>query len=219
MSKTALIIVAHPDDEVVGVGGTILKLQREYGYTVHVQVMSYAPHEKKWDYFRKSSKILGFTTGFPIFTHTPNKLDEGCINTLVGYITNILNVLQPEVVFTHHLGDLHQDHRAVGEAVLIATRPYPNQVVKKLYTFETAHTSEWNFGEFSKFEPNVYLDISDYYKTKKEALDIYKEEISLLEPEHPRSLAGVENSDLYRGFSVGLEKVESFKLVRSIDML
>lgn len=221
MSKTALIIVAHPDDEVIGVGGTILKLQKEYGYTVYVHVIGYAPHNTKWESLKRSSEILGFINDVnnKMFSPEPNRMDELGITTLVGYVTNLINRIKPEIVFTHHNGDTHQDHRAVSEAVLIATRPFPSQIVKKLYTFETAQTSSWSFGEFKNFEPNVYLDITRYFDTKVKALCAYSEEIALLDPRHPRSPSGIENTDAYMGFRVGLGKVESFKLVRSIDIL
>lgn len=220
-TKTALILVAHPDDEVIGVGGTILKLQKEYGYNVFVNVMSYSPSVTKWESFCKSSQILNFQYDYPFDKENfiPNQLDKLGANTIAIYISEIIDRIKPEIVFTHHSGDLHQDHRAVFEATLIATRSYPEQIVKKVFTFETLSSTDWAFGQFNKFEPNVYLDISEYYNEKLEAIRAYGEEIISLKNNHTRSIQGIQNKDTLNGFKVGLKKVECFNLIRSIDML
>ena len=224
MSKTALVIVAHPDDEVIGVGGTILKLQKEYGYEVRVEFMTSTEQNKKWDQAAEVSEILNVEIDRPPYSGTddyfePLELDGKPIANLVEYIEDLIETHEPELVFTHHAGDLNQDHRAIGEAVLIATRPYPGQTVKKLYTFDTASSTEWGFGEFNKFEPNVFIDISDYFNIKLKALMMYEKEIRDLEFPHPRSLEALKASSIMKGSVVGLNKAETFKLVRSIDAL
>jgi len=222
--KQALVIVAHPDDEVVGIGGTILKLQKEYGYKVHVEFMTTAKHNTKWVDVQAVSKKLGTTwmcphpTGDNNLFH-PLTLDGEPISNLVDYIEPILKERKPEIVFTHHIGDLNQDHRAVAEAVLIATRPYPGQYVKKLYTFDTPCSTVWGFGEFKRFEPNVFMDIDAYSKIKIEALEIYKEEIKDLDYTHPRSLHSIQIKNFADGAKVGLKNVETFRLLRSIGSL
>ncbi len=220
-TKTALILVAHPDDEVIGIGGTILKLQKEYGYDVFVNVMSYSPNESKWESFCKSSQILNFQYDYPFYKEDfiPNQLDKLGANIIADYVSEIIGRVKPEIIFTHHSGDLHQDHRSVFEATLIATRTFPGQLVKKLFTFETLSSTDWSFGQFNKFEPNIYLNISEYYNKKLEAIKVYEEEIILLENNHTRSIQGIQNKDTLNGFRVGLDKVECFHLIRSIDIL
>jgi len=224
MSKTALVVVAHPDDEVLGVGGTILKLQEEFGYDVLVEFLTTTKPDKKWDQVDRASKILGTIWDRPNFESTgevfyPLTLDSEPITNLVDYIEPIIMDVRPDIVFTHHIGDLNQDHRAVSEAVLIATRPYPDQPVKKLYTFDTPSSTEWSFGEFQKFEPNVFIDITDYFNIKLKALMMYEEEIKDLKFPHPRSLEALTMNSKLKGSVVGLEKSETFRLIRSIDIL
>jgi len=219
-----MVIVAHPDDEVLGVGGTILKLQEEYGYDVLVEFMTTTRPNLKWDQVDRASKILGTIWDRPNCESTgevfyPLTLDSEPITNLVDYIEPIIMDVRPDLVFTHHIGDLNQDHRAVSEAVLIATRPYPEQPVKKLYTFNTPSSTEWSFGEFKRFEPNVFIDISKYGKIKAEALEVYEEEIKNLKFPHPRSLQGLDFQHLAKGAEIGLKGVETFRLIRSIDIL
>jgi len=224
MKKKALIIVAHPDDEVIGVGGTILKLREEYGYDVHIEFMTTKKFDKKWESVEAVSEILETSYNVPSWSTYgellyPLTLDGEPITNLVDYIEPIIKEHNPEVIFTHHIGDLNQDHRAVAEAVMIATRPYPGQVVKRLYSFDTASSTEWSFGEFNKFEPNVFMDISIYVNIKHKALEIYKEEIKDLEFPHPRSIESIEMNNKLKGSVVGLSSVETFRLIRSIDLL
>lgn len=222
--KVALVVVAHPDDEVLGMGGTILKLQKELGYKVHVVFMTTTKPNKKWDYVEKVSKILGTSWRRPYYSGTgdifsPLRLDGEPISNLVSYIEEAIEELKPEVLFTHHSGDNHQDHRAVAEAVMIATRTYPGQVVKRVYTFDTPSSTEWGFGEFKSFEPNVFIDVSDYFSMKTKALSIYKEEIVDLDKSHARSIENVEMSNRVKGSVVGLNRAETFRLIRSINVL
>lgn len=220
MSKSVLVIVAHPDDEVIGLGGTILKLQKEYGYKVHVEFMTYDYHPTKWKYALEVSKIIGTTLNFPVAKDfKPLNLNSVPISNLVDHINKALDFIKPDIVFTHHSGDLNQDHRAVSEAVLIATRPYPGQTVKRVYTFDTVSSTEWSFGEFSKFEPNVFIDISKYLSIKRKSLEVYKEEIKNLKFPHPRSIEGIEFNNKVKGSVVGLNSAETFRLVRSVDIL
>jgi len=224
MSKTALVIVAHPDDEVIGVGGTILKLQKEYGYEVRVEFMTTSKQNKKWDQAAEVSEILGVEIDRPHFSgtgeaYTPLELDGELITDLAGRVEGMIEVFEPELIFTHHIGDLNQDHRAVGEAVLIATRPFPGQPVKKVYTFDTASSTEWSFGEFPKFEPNVFIDITEYFNTKLKALMMYEEEIRDLEFPHPRSIEALTANSKLKGSVVGVHYAETFRMVRSINAL
>lgn len=224
MSKTALVIVAHPDDEVLGIGGTILKLQKEYGYDVHIAFMTSTKPHKKWEYAEEVSALLNTTCCMPPYSTfgealTPLTLDGEPIAKLVDYVEDLLDFHEPELVFTHHSGDLNQDHRAVGEAVLIATRPFPGQLVKKVYTFDTASSTEWAFGEFPKFEPNTYIDITEYFNIKLKALMIYEEEIRDREFPHPRSIESLTANSKLKGSVVGVNRAETFRMVRSIDVL
>ena len=224
MSKLALIIVAHPDDEVIGVGGTILKLQKEYGYEVRVEFMTTTKQNKKWDQAAEVSEILNVEIDRPHYSgtgeaFTPLELDGEPITNIIEHIEDLLETYEPEIVFTHHIGDLNQDHRIVSEAVLVATRPFPGQPVKKVYTFDTASSTEWSFGEFPKFEPNVFIDITEYFNIKMKALMIYEEEIRDQEFPHPRSIEALTASSKLKGSVAGVNRAETFRLVRSIDAL
>ena len=222
MSKV-LFIVAHPDDEVIGCGGTILKLSKDN--EVFVEYMTCTrTDDDKWARANMSCKRLNAKMGRPSYSlhgedMHPLHLDGTNIANLVEYIEDLLEDMEPTTVFTHHIGDLNQDHRAVAEAVLIATRPHPDQCVKTLYTFDTASSTEWAFGEFPKFEPNTYIDITEYFNIKLKALMIYEEDVRDMEFPHPRSIESLTANSKLKGSVVGVNRAETFRMVRSIDVL
>jgi LmbE family N-acetylglucosaminyl deacetylase len=177
MSKRVLIVVAHPDDEVLGCGGTIAKLVKKgwecYTLFLGEGITSRDPFrdpEKRKNELKqlreqatKANKILGVKEVF--FENFPdNRFDGVELLDIVKRIEGYIDEIKPRLIFTHWEGDLNQDHRLVAEAVKIATRPVPNCSVKAVYTCEVLSSSEWNFSKV--FTPNVYVDISETLKVK-----------------------------------------------------
>ncbi len=220
-----MIVAAHPDDEVLGCGGTIARHTAE-GAEVHVLFLAdgvsargagRAPEEEisaRQDAARRAAKVLGAET--PRFTGLPdNRLDGLDLLDIVKAVEEVVAELRPAIVYTHHGGDLNVDHALVHRAVVTACRPLPESPVRALYAFETVSSTEWSSPEMGEaFRPNHFVDIGETLAHKLEALECYAQEIRPFP--HARSREGVEALARLRGCSVGLEAAEAFLVVREI---
>lgn len=222
MSKTVLVVAAHTDDEVLGCGGTIARHVAE-GDVVHTVfladgVMS-RPNAcqeelaKRNEVAARAHNILGikkaYMMGFP-----DNRVDSVPLLDIVQQLEHIIEKVQPETVYTHHSGDLNVDHRITHQAVITACRPLPNAPVKEIYAFEVLSSSEWNTPGVTPFIPNVFVNISSYIDTKKQALEEY--ELEMREEPHSRSIANCLRLSQVRGNSIGESYAEAFMLVRML---
>ena len=216
MSKI-LIVAAHPDDEVLGCGGTIAKYAKSL-HTVHVLFMSTGCGARKgMDTKRRvaeaktAANLLGITVcrwaGFP-----DNEFDTVSRLVLAQTIEESIRIDAPEVIYTHTYHDINIDHQRTNEATLIATRPVNGCPVRVVYGFEVASATEWQYNH--RFWPTVYVDIGDVWERKLQALKAYESE--LRGEEHPRSLTGIEVMARARGQTVGLKYAEAFELIREI---
>jgi len=226
-SKKILIIAAHPDDEVLGCGGTIAKYAKDNNkiYCLFLGQGKASRYKGKSSLKKeqailkkeaqKASQILGISQIF--FEDFPDQqYDTIPLLKIIKSIEKMKKRIKPDIIFTHHQGDLNLDHQITFKAVLTACRPLKNETVKKLYSFEIPSSTEWSVPKRkSYFVPNVFVDISDTFNKKIEALKAYKSEIR--EYPHPRSLKGVEVIARHWGMTVGKELVEAFELVRGID--
>ena len=219
MSRSVLIVAAHPDDEVLGCGGTIAK-HVATGDTVSCVFLAdgvssrenSSPGELavRQNAALTAAKLLGISNtifcGFP-----DNSLDGITLLTIVKKLESLIDTLQPDVIYTHHSGDLNIDHQIAHKAVLIAVRPLPGSRVTEVYSFEVPSSTEW--GE-QPFEPEMFVDISDYLTIKLSALEAY--EYEMREVPHARSIENVVNLARWRGNSVGLMAAEAMKIIRAI---
>jgi N-acetylglucosamine malate deacetylase 1 len=226
MNKNTLIIAAHPDDEVLGCGGTIAKLASE-GVLVHVAfladgVFSRASGQKDQQIELKDRRtaaqqacdILGVkSVSFGDFPD--NKMDVSPLLDIVKAVEELISKHQPDTLFTHHCGDVNIDHRRIHEAVVAACRPQNGHPVKKILTFEVASSTEWQLPYSApSFLPNYFVDISSTSDKKLAALDLYVKE---LRPwPHPRSRRAVEHLAHWRGATIGVEAAEAFMLGRQL---
>ena len=223
MSKTTLIVAAHPDDEVLGCFGTVTKLIKQ-GYTAYTLILSggktsrgkVGPQEldKLKEEMQKANKLIGikkvYQADFP-----DNAFDSVSLLTIVKEIERVKNIVKPEIIFTHHIGDMNIDHQLTHKAVLTATRPMEDEVVKIIYSFEVPSSTEWNsFSKETVFTPNIFVDITNTIDKKVEAMGCYKSE--LREYPHPRSLQFIKESAKTNGIKVGLKYSENFMLIRSV---
>jgi LmbE family N-acetylglucosaminyl deacetylase len=220
-----LVVVAHPDDEVLGCGGTIARYARE-GLDVHVVILSQgvtARIEDQHDNIKKkkikeiigqihsSAKKLG-VKGTSVYDFPDNRFDSVALLDIVKVIEQVKEKVKPAVIYTHHRSDLNSDHRIVYNAVLIASRPVKSESTREIYSFEVPSSTEWYYP--SAFMPNCFIGISSTIAKKIEAMKTYKSEAH--EWPHPRSSTAIKILAQKRGSEVGLEAAEAFELIRRI---
>lgn len=225
-NKVVLCVAAHPDDEVLGCGGTMAKLAENN--RIYILILGEGitsrdiPDTEKNEGLKElkkqseqANKILGVKEVF--FESFPdNKFDTIPLLDIIKSIEKKIQEIKPEVIFTHHHGDLNIDHQLTHRAVLTAVRPVGDYMVKKILSFEVLSSTEWNSqNQNNFFTPNTYIDISETLNKKLEAMKAYKSEIR--DYPHPRSLEAIEILAKKRGLEVGLKYAEAFSLVRCIE--
>ena len=225
MTKKILIIAAHPDDEVLGCGGTAARLVKQ-GNEVYTLVLGEGitsrdasrQREKREQEIIQLKKQVHEANGVigikEVFTHDfpDNRFDSVPLLDIIKVIETIKNNIKPGIVFTHYEQDLNIDHRITYQAVLTAVRPTANETVKEIYSFEVLSSTEWNFP--LKFSPDVFYDITETIDIKLAAMEKYQSELK--EYPHPRSLKGIRLNAEQWGMKTGLKYAEAFKLVRLI---
>jgi N-acetylglucosamine malate deacetylase 1 len=222
MSRIVLIVAAHTDDEVLGCGGTIARHVDE-GHTVHTLFMTdgvgargqsdkRAVRERR-NVAEEARSILAISSA--TYRDWPdNRMDTVALLDVVQSIEVVISELQPQVIYTHHPGDLNIDHRITHQAVMTACRPIPNTTVREIYGFEVLSSTEWATPQRDPFLPNAYVNISAFLETKLEALRAYNTEMR--EHPHSRSIKHIECLARHRGYSVGVPAAEAFMLIRNV---
>ncbi|PTQ69961.1 PIG-L deacetylase family protein [Pseudomonas sp. GV071] len=222
--ETVLVIAAHPDDEVLGCGGTIA-WHAARGDQVHVAIMAQGlfsrgtPAEAEQAALRSACKnanaILGVAS-LECFDLPDNRLDSLDLLDIVQKVEALVQRHQPGVVYGHWSGDVNIDHRLLHEAVVTACRPQPGHPVHTLLFFEVASSTEWQIPHSAPaFLPNWFNDISQTLDAKLRALDAYAMEMRAWP--HPRSVRAVEHLARWRGATVGVDAAEAFVLGRRLN--
>lgn len=224
MTEQVLIVAAHPDDEVLGCGGTIAK-HISNGDNITVQFMtngvSARENVKNEEIVKRRESALmalnelGVGVGDIIFGDFPdNKMDVIPLVEVVKFVEESLLKVMPKIVYTHFSDDLNIDHRITHQAVMTACRPQSHSSVKEIYSYEVMSSTEWNSHCQNKFNPNKYININDFWGKKLAALNAYSQEMRTFP--HSRSLQAIEALTVWRGASVGLNKAEAFQVERII---
>ncbi len=225
MKDKVLVVAAHPDDEVLGCGGTVARLANDgcevytlilgtgisarYDQADSQNIKSEIEKLKKWAH--AANEIIGVKEVF-FHNFADNRFDTVALLDLVKVIEQVKDSIKPDIVFTHCAGDLNIDHQITYKAVLTATRPLPEETVREIYSFEVLSCTEWNYP--LSFSPNVFFDISGVIEAKTKAMSQYKSE--LREFPHPRSLEGAKSNAKVWGMKAGLKYAEAFECVRWI---
>ena len=223
-SKNVLVIAAHPDDEVLGVGGTI-PLIRKSGGEVTVLIVTdgsstqYADdtkiHIHKKACMEQANEALGSTRVIQ-WDYPDMRLDGISHVDLNQSFEKLISEHQFDTVFVHHYGDINLDHRLIYESVLVATRPQPGQYVRNIFSYQVNSSTEWGARrQGSMFEPNYYVDITDTIETKLAAFRLYTDEIR--EHPHPRSEQALRDRAAVYGSEVGCNYAEAFRLILAIS--
>jgi N-acetylglucosamine malate deacetylase 1 len=218
-----LAIVAHPDDEVLGAGGTLARHSGD-GEEVHIVFLAdgigargddQPAVSRRADAARLAASLLGarepYFLGFP-----DNRLDHIDLLDVVQSIEAIIREIKPTIIYTHHAGDLNIDHALCCRAVLTACRPLPGSTVQRIYAMEVASSTEWASPDQCQiFVPTRFVDISASLETKQKALAAYSEEMRAFP--HPRSFEAIAALATWRGASAGLRAAEAFVVLREIE--
>ena len=228
MNKKVLVVAAHPDDEILGCGGTIIKHSLD-GDDVYVLIMAEGltsrDNSRNVDYREKelrelhsksmeAAKIMG-VKDVRLLSFPDNRMDGIELLDVVKKVEEVVEAVKPEIVYTHHAGDVNIDHTVTHNAVITACRSLPDCTVKTLLFFETLSSTEWQMMTSDKmFYPNWYENITDVFDKKIEALRCYDSEMR--EYPHPRSYINVEHLARYRGMIIGCNMAEAFSLGRMI---
>lgn len=223
--ETVLVIAAHPDDEVLGCAGTMARLRQE-GHPIHIAILGegitsrYTKREEAdWEAVKtlhaRSRQAVGLlgVQDLVIRDLPDNRFDTVPLLDVVKLVETEVQRLKPEIIFTHHGGDLNIDHCIVHRAVLTATRPLVGAPVRQIYAFEVASSTEWTFQRLEPlFRPNVFIDISATIEDKIRAMEKYEGEVRAFP--HPRSLEALRAIARRWGSVAGVEYAEAFELIR-----
>jgi LmbE family N-acetylglucosaminyl deacetylase len=226
---TILVVVAHPDDEVLGCGASIAKWA-DAGLEPHIMIMAEGVTSRDHEPNREgrsselrdlalaaeqSGKVLG-AASVTLKKFPDNRMDSVDQLDVVKVVEDQVALLKPDMVVTHHVGDINIDHQIVHQAVVTACRPQPGHPVRRLLSFEVPSSTEWQSPNFAtSFQPNWFEEVVSTWDRKLAALEVYSMELRLWP--HPRSISAIEYLARWRGCTIGFEVAEAFQLIRGVN--
>ena len=230
-NKRILIVVAHPDDELLGLGATMHRLINDYSVKTHVIILgegltsrSLTRNSKEWTEqllihktnIRSAQNEIGYHT-LNTYDFPDNRFDSVDLLNIIKVIEKEKKSFIPDVIFTHHGGDLNIDHQRTFEAVVTASRPMDDETVKAIITFETPSGTEWRSNTDPRhFLPNLYISVSSKnIEAKIKGMEKYKFETRKFP--HPRSPEALRILAQRWGINVGVNYAEAFSIVRIIN--
>jgi LmbE family N-acetylglucosaminyl deacetylase len=216
-----IVIAPHPDDEVLGVGGTLLRRKSE-GATVAWLIVTGISSKAGWDdekikkradEIKQITDLFSFDSVFELNFPT-TKLDNVPMSDLVTAISNAFKNFEPEEVFVPHPSDVHTDHHIVFEAVASCTKWFRHPSVKRVLAYETLSETDFGLGTSQAFRPNVFINIESHLSVKLQAMNIYASEVGNFP--FPRSHEAIQALATLRGVASGFKAAEAFELLREI---
>jgi N-acetylglucosamine malate deacetylase 1 len=222
MKRRVLVIAPHPDDEVLGVGGTMARLAAE-GSEIYVLIVTKGtPPMFDEEYFNQvrrealaAHKLLGVkeTRFLSLPAAHLDTIPHAEVN---AQISQVCAELEPDVIFVPFLGDIHNDHQLVFLSTMVAARPNQAFSPRTIYAYETLSETNWGAPYLTpSFSPNVYIDITETIKVKLDAISLYDSQLRNFP--HERSIETLKALALLRGSTVGCHAAEAFVLVRDIS--
>ena len=221
--KNIIVVSAHPDDEVLGVGGTLLKHKKEndnifWLITTNIsqkQGFTKERVESRLEEIKKVEKALGVTKTFSLNQPTMS-LSSSSVISMIPEISEIFNEVRPEIIYCLNRSDAHSDHRFTFDAVMACTKSFRYPFVKRVLLYECISETEFAPAVPEKvFQPNYFVDVSEFFSEKQRIMEIYESELG--EHPFPRSQRNIEALATFRGASVGVEYAEAFQLLKFID--
>ena len=216
-----MVVAPHPDDEVLGPGGTLLRHLAE-GDDVHV-VIGTRGEESRFGTeqvarvqgeARRVHVFLG-VTGSHFLDLPAARLDDIPLADINAALATVFEVVRPGTVYVPHPGDLHRDHQLVFQAVMVCSRPGGAYAPSRILAYETVSETEWFAPPLTPaFVPNVFVDISAHIEKKLEACAMYESQIR--PAPHQRSIEAMRAMSVTRGHTVGVRHAEAFMLIREV---
>lgn len=219
--KNVLVVAPHPDDEILGCGGTMLK-HIEAGDNVYVCIVTHATppiypegaSKGIQEAARQCHQWMGVKDTF--FLNFPTVMLETVYRFKINdALLDVVQKTKTDVLYIPHYGDMQKDHQIVAEACMVAARPKYSHKVSMVFGYETMSETGWNIPNVqNEFMPNTFVDISQYLEKKKEALQYYESQLNPF-PD-ARSLGAIEALAKYRGALMHLNAAEAFMLLREL---
>lgn len=228
--KRILVIVAHPDDELLGLGATMHKLVHEKGCHIRAVILGEGitsrsdkrdtdKRKQELDIHRRNiesaRQFIGYVS-VGIYDFPDNRFDTVALLDIIKVIEKEKEEFRPDIIFTHHGGDVNIDHQRTFEAATTATRPLEHEGVKTIISFETPSGTEWRASTDPRhFIPNLFISVSEEnLKAKINGMESY--EFEKRPYPHPRSPQALKIQAQRWGIVVGKEYAEAFTIVRAI---
>lgn len=230
-NKRVLVVVAHPDDELLGNGATMNRLINDFGCTIRAVILGEGITSRsdnrdlaKWEYelaihkknIENARQAIGYES-VGVYDFPDNRFDTVALLEIIKVVEKEKSQFQPDVIFTHHGGDVNIDHQRTFESVITACRPMEHETVKTIITFETPSGTEWRANTDPRhFLPNFFVCVSkSNLDSKIKGMESYEFEKRVYP--HPRSPEALQIQAKRWGVVVGAEYAEAFCLVRSIN--
>ncbi|MDB6059945.1 MAG: hypothetical protein JWM78_48 [Verrucomicrobiaceae bacterium] len=214
-----IVIAPHPDDEVLGVGGTLLRRKAE-GATVAWLIVTSISTQAGWskekvkqrvDEINRITHFFGFDEVFQL-NFPSAQLDRIPMSDLVSAISAAFKSYQPNEVFLPHPADIHSDHRVVFDAVASCTKWFRYPSITRILAYETLSETDFGLSAEHAFRPNVFVNIESFLDRKLQAMEVYKSELG--EFPFPRSSEAIKALAAVRGAASGFKAAEAFELLR-----
>ncbi len=222
MKNNVIIISAHPDDETLGAGGTLLrhKFKGDKLFWIIGTEMSLSKSysedqiKSRNNEIEKVAKFYGFKKVFRLNFET-SKLDSSSLIKLIPLISDIFKEVEPNIIYNLNLNDAHSDHRVLSEAVMANTKAFRHPYIKQVLMYECISETEFSAQLPERiFIPNYFVDITPFLEDKIKIMEIYKSEIDI--HPFPRSIDNIKALSTYRGAAANVKYAEAFQTVKII---
>jgi LmbE family N-acetylglucosaminyl deacetylase len=218
-----VVISAHPDDETLGVGGTLLKHKQNRDMLAWLIITSVSEEygfskdrvNSRKDEINQVAKMIGFESVYQL-NYPTMSLNSDIINDMIPKISLIFSEFKPEVIYVMNRSDSHSDHRYTFDAVMACTKSFRFPYIKRVLMYECISETEFAPQLAEKvFIPNYFVDISEFFDKKLEIMQVYQSELG--EHPFPRSNRNIQALATFRGATVGVNYAEAFQLLKFID--
>jgi len=213
-----LVIAPHPDDEILGCGGTLLRRKAE-GAELGWLIVTGISEQTGWSgeqvqqrdaEIAKVTELVGFSQVYNLRLTT--QLDRLPMGDLIEQFSAVFKSFQPEELFLPNRSDAHTDHRLVFDAVAACTKWFRYPSVRRVLAYETISETEFGLDADCTFRPNCFIGISDFLERKLEVMAVYQSELGIFP--FPRSIEAIRALATFRGATSGFMAAEAFQLLR-----